>query len=172
MTTINNEKVLRELLNKQLKNIDMYKKLQFNDIKRISKYLKDSIFGDKCSIWGGYITNDNDEGKGTYINFYFKEKKVALHRLLYTNFVGELGDTEYLKFCCPNKGKCCNINHITKHEYNEKTEKCKQTRIKNRELRDEKNKFENKAVTNKKSKKTKIDPNLSPKDSEYTLDFE
>ncbi len=116
MTTINNEKVLRELLSKQLKNIDLDKKLQFGDIKRISKYLKESIFSDKCSIWGGYITNVNKDNKGTYINFYFKEKKVALHRLLYLNFIGELNDNEYLKFSCPNKGKCCNIHHFSKHE--------------------------------------------------------
>jgi hypothetical protein len=45
-------------------------------------------------------------------NFYFNGKKVALHRLLYNNFLGDLDDSEYLKYNCENKGKCCNLNHF------------------------------------------------------------
>lgn len=164
MTTINNEKVLRELLSKQLKNIELDKKLQFGDIKRIAKYLKDSIFGDKCSIWNGYITNLNKDNKGTYINFYYKEKKVALHRLLYINYIGELEDNEYLKFSCPNKGKCCNINHFSKHEYSEKKQKKKENSDKNSENKEKNN--------NKKHKKGCIDSSFCPEDNDYILDFE
>ena len=52
-------------------------------------------------------------------NFYFKDKKkVALHRLLYANFKGEISMKDYIKYSCPNKGKCCNINHMVKFEYN------------------------------------------------------
>ena len=37
---------------------------------------------------------------------------MALHRLLYINFIGNLHDNSYLQFTCKNKGACCNINHI------------------------------------------------------------
>ena len=108
-----------ELLKKQIVGIPSDKKLNYNDIKRISKFIKSSIFDKKkCSIWDGYITNENNNSKGTYINFYFNKKKIALHRLLYINYIGILSDNEYLKFTCENKGKCCNINHMKKYIYN------------------------------------------------------
>ena len=169
MTTINNEKVLRELLSKQLKNINLDKKLQFGDIKRIAKYLKESIFGNKCSIWDGYITNSNKDNKGTYVNFYFKEKKVALHRLLYLNFIGELKDNEYLKFSCENKGKCCNINHFSKNEYNEKAQKKKEEKEEEKKM--QLNNSNNQLIKKDNAKKG-IDPSYSPQDNDYFLDFE
>ena len=109
---------LKELLINQLKNICITHKLNYCDIKRISKFVTSSIFNkDKCSIWNGYITNEVKNNKGTYINFYFKKKKIALHRLLYNNYIGELSNKEYIKFNCINKGKCCNINHMSKYSY-------------------------------------------------------
>lgn len=115
-----------ELLKKQLNGISNDKKLNYNDIKRISKFIKSSIFDKKnCSIWDGYITNENNTNKGIYINFYFNKKKIALHRLLYINYVGELSYNEYLKFICKNKGKCCNIHHMKKYTYNKKCNKSK-----------------------------------------------
>jgi hypothetical protein len=111
--------LLKELVDKQLKSIQSNKRLQFNDLKRISKYVDTSIFDSNvCAMWNGYITNINNAAKGTYINFYFRQNKVTLHRLLYSNFVGELSENEYLKFNCSNKGKCCNIHHMTKFKYN------------------------------------------------------
>lgn len=109
-----------ELIKKQLKNIPSDKKFRKSDIHRIVKHTDTSIFdADKCCIWSGYVTNLNDSKKGTYINFYFKDKKkVALHRLLYINYKGELNNTDYIKYSCENKGKCCNINHMTRFEYN------------------------------------------------------
>jgi len=87
-------------------------------MKRICKYIDTSIFDKKvCCIWNGYITNANNSNKGTYVNFYFRNKKVALHRLLYSNFVAPLDSSEYLKFNCDNKGICCNINHYEKYKY-------------------------------------------------------
>lgn len=120
--TENNE-LLKELLNKQLKTVPYQKKLQYSDLKRICKYITTSIFDlIKCSKWIGYITNGNCENnKGTYINFYFRKKKAALHRLLYSNFIGDLSDDEYLKFGCENKGTCCNIHHFKKFKYSSKT---------------------------------------------------
>ena len=115
---MNKSQIINELITCQLKNIKSDKKLQYNDLQRISKYINNSVFDqNNCSIWNGYITNYNSK-KGTYINFYFRNKKTALHRLLYINFVNELQDDEYLKFTCNNKGTCCNVNHMQKFKYN------------------------------------------------------
>lgn len=114
-----NNYLLSELLDRQLKNLPTSKRLQFSDLKRIANYIQGNIFDvEKCCLWTGYITNNNNTSKGTYINFYHRNKKVALHRLLYINFVGELNDSEYLRFKCKEKGKCCNINHLEKYQYN------------------------------------------------------
>jgi hypothetical protein len=114
------ETIFRELVSKQLRNIPTNKKLQLSDIKRISRRLKTSLFDENiCSLWSGYITNTNNTSKGMYVNFYFRKKKGALHRLLFSNFVGDLNDDEYLKFNCENKGKCCNVHHMDKFKYND-----------------------------------------------------
>ena len=107
--------VLSDLIRLQLKNVPPEKKLSYSDLIRISKYLNNSIFDNKCAIWSGYVTSIKNDDKNVYINFYFNGKKYALHRLLYVNFVGELCDSEYIKFNCENKGRCCNINHIYKN---------------------------------------------------------
>lgn len=117
---LENDILLKELLKNQLQNVNINKKLSYNDIKRISKFIKTSIFCDNCSLWNGYITNEKNQAKGTYINFYYNKKKIALHRLLYVNFVGEIEDNEYIKFSCNNKGKCCSINHMHKYTYTTK----------------------------------------------------
>ena len=66
-----------------------------------------------------------------YINFYFRGKKIALHRLLYINFIGNLDDDEYIKFSCTNKGKCCNLNHLIKYKYVNNKQKNKDSDDKN-----------------------------------------
>ena len=120
MSKKTSDKVLSELLSNQLKNIDKQKKLDYSDIRRLTKYINKSIFNsNECVLWNGYITNLNNKSKGTYINFFFKQKKYALHRLLYINYIGPLYDDEYLKFTCENKGCCCNINHIQKIDKND-----------------------------------------------------
>ena len=122
---INNDKILIELIQNQKKYITGDKKLLYNDLKRISKYLSNSIFNKECSIWNGYVTVIKNDEKNSYINFYYSGKKYSLHRLLYSNYVGDLLDSEYIKFKCNNKGKCCNINHFYKNnkneEYNDET---------------------------------------------------
>lgn len=116
--SINNDDIFKELIKKQLKNVPPVWKLKISDMKRICKYIDTSIFHDSdCCMWKGYITNMNNQNKGTYVNFYFKNKKVALHRLLYSNFVAPLDSSEYLKFNCNNKGVCCNVNHYEKYKY-------------------------------------------------------
>lgn len=115
-------KYLKELVTNQLKTVPPNRRLIHKDLARITKYVDSSIFDEeKCCIWDGYVTNAKNAKKGTYINFFFRNKKVALHRLLYENFVGPLGDDYYLKFSCDdeeNKGKCCNVNHMLKYKYN------------------------------------------------------
>jgi hypothetical protein len=118
-TDLKSNDLLKELLINQLKNINTNKKLNYGDMKRISKFLNNSIFHETdCSLWNGYITNEKNHTKGTYINFYFNKIKIALHRLLYINYVGEISNKEYIRFTCDNKGKCCNINHMKKYSYN------------------------------------------------------
>ncbi len=107
--------LINELVNKQLKNVDQTKKFGYNEINRIVKHIDKSIFGDTCSLWGGYVVNI-DKNKSSYINFYFKERKLALHRLLYYNYIGPLAENEYIKFSCENKGKCCTLKHFIKYE--------------------------------------------------------
>ena len=113
MGKISKNKILVELINNQNEGIENKKKLDVKSLQRISRNIEDSIFGDKCIIWQGYITYIESTNVH-YINFFFNGKKHALHRLLYLNFIGDLKSNEYLKYSCPNKGKCCNINHIYK----------------------------------------------------------
>ena len=122
---VNNNFIFTEMIKKQRKDIPENKKLSLHDIKRICKNLNQSIFTDKCSLWSGYVTNKNKTNKGTYVNFYFRHKKVALHRLLYINYNNDLSDNEYLKYTCCNKGVCCNVNHLRKFKYNKKSNKPK-----------------------------------------------
>jgi hypothetical protein len=111
--TSNNDIILCKLIKNQKQDISLEKKLTFSDLKRISSNLSDDIFDDNCSLWNGYITNNNKKNN-CYISFFYKNKKVALHRLLYLNYIGDLTDDEYLKFICDNKGKCCSLNHLIK----------------------------------------------------------
>ncbi len=116
---LNKTLLLQEFIQKQRKEIPEDKKIYPSDMKRICKNITASVFEkDECCLWEGYITNLHKQNKGTYVNFYYGGKKVALHRLLYINFVEDLSPDEYLKFNCENKGSCCNINHLKKFKYN------------------------------------------------------
>ena len=119
MSKLYSDKILSELATKQLHHIPYDKRLHYNDFRRIAKHITTSIFNkEKCCLWSGYITNEKNANKGMYVNFYFKGRKVALHRLLYCNYVTPLKSDEYLKFNCANKGKCCNVHHVQKFKYN------------------------------------------------------
>lgn len=110
-----------ELMRRILPSCPASKKFKIGDVQRIVQHTTGSIFDkEKCAIWTGYVTNLNNKRKGTYINFYFRnKKKVALHRLLYSNFKGNIAPNEYIKYSCSNKGSCCNINHMIKFTYSE-----------------------------------------------------
>lgn len=113
MGKISKNKILVELVDKQLRDVENEKRLDVKSLQRISRNVEGSLFGDKCIIWQGYITYISSTDVH-YINFFFNGKKHALHRLLYLNYMGDVKKNEYLKYTCPNKGKCCNINHIIK----------------------------------------------------------
>lgn len=152
------KKIIRELVAKQLVNVPPHRRLLYKDLCRISRYIHTSIASEEdCCIWNGYVTNTKNS-RGSYINFFFRNKKVALHRLLYENFVGELNDNYYIKFSCECKdsnGTCCNINHMIKYKYN--------TQCENVDVE--------KKVT-KKSKKNKIYDEESFVKDKITLSFD
>lgn len=111
--------LIEEMISNQLHNVPLERRLCYKDISRIANRIDCSIFNDStCCLWQGYITNINNINKGTYVNFYFKKKKVALHRLLYDNFIERVSSKDYIKFICKNKGRCCNINHMKKYRKN------------------------------------------------------
>jgi hypothetical protein len=119
---------IKDLKRKQLDDINADKRMRHLDFVKIAKYVDESIFEkEKCALW----TNGHNKNRG-YVNFYFKnQKKVALHRLLFVNFVDSLtDDVEYIKYSCGNKGVCCNINHMTKYKYNKKKKKVKKEKVK------------------------------------------
>ena len=117
MSNLNNDidseknQIQLQMIQFQRSNIKHIYKLSYNDINRIISNIDLSPFGNECCLWNGYIINNNGN---KYINFYFKHRKIALHRLLFINYVSDLDDDSYLKFKCKNKGSCCNINHIEK----------------------------------------------------------
>jgi hypothetical protein len=99
--------IFDELIKKQLKDIDDNYKLNYNDLKRLSLKLDNSIFDENnCALY-------NKNSKIKYLNFYFNNKKISIQRLIYINYLGELDQNKYLKKICENKNNCCNINHIT-----------------------------------------------------------
>jgi len=110
----NKNDLLNELINKQRKDVYYSYKLSYRDLNRITKYIKCSIFGDKCCLWDGYVSTSQKE-TSYYINFFFKNKKTSLQKLLYQNYIGNIDSGEYIKYTCENGGKCCNTNHFIKY---------------------------------------------------------
>lgn len=107
-------KLLTEMCLKQRKNTNDKYHLELNDLTRFLKYVDTSIFNsNECVLWNGYLTKCNSN-KSCYVNYYLKGRKLALHRILYINFIGDLDEKQYLKYLCENPGKCCNIQHFTK----------------------------------------------------------
>lgn len=164
LSSLTNREILDELIKKQLKIVPT-NKLSYQDIKRLSKYIKNSIFDENnCSLWNGYVANTDNESKGIYINFYYHGKKIALHRILYVNFVGPLTENEYLKFSCENKGKCCNIKHIQKFKY-------LTAKKKDKAISDNQDNSHD-ICSNKKSKKNKSKDNKKKSTVSFVLNFD
>ena len=105
---INNN--LRSLIQQQREDIKKsgnYSKMSFRDLKRLDMYVQGDMFDEenRCIRYVGELK------KNTAI-FSFKGKKVSLHRLIYHNFKEHIVRNDVIKFKCPNKGICANINHI------------------------------------------------------------
>jgi hypothetical protein len=103
--------ILSQLLEYQRKDLRANFRLDYGDLKRLSRYIDTNFFTDQCCYWKGFKTSKNESN---YITFYYKKKKVSLYRILYYNFVDELEKSEYIRCSCPNKGLCCNVQHLTK----------------------------------------------------------
>ena len=105
---INNSN-LKKLIQNQRPSITSsgnYSKMGFRDLKRLDTYVRGDVFSqDDCIRYTGELK------KNTAI-FSFKGRKVSLHRLLYHNYKNPIARTDIIKFKCPNKGICANINHI------------------------------------------------------------
>lgn len=120
---VDKHKLVRDLVSMQLPNVAPHRRLLHKDLRRIAKYIDSPIASDdQCCIWNGYVTNIKNS-RGSYINFFFRNKKVAFHRLIYENFKGPIDNNHYIKFICEkddSEGTCCNINHMIKYKYNTK----------------------------------------------------
>lgn len=128
---VDKHKLVRDLVSMQLTNVAPHRRLLHKDIRRIAKYIDTPIDSeDQCCIWNGYVTNTKNSRR-SYINFFFRDKKVALHRLIYENFKGPIDNNYYIKSTCDkedSEGTCCNINHMIKYKYNTKyCEDCENT---------------------------------------------
>jgi len=99
----------QKLIKNQLEDIKKsgnYSKMSFRDLKRLDTYVEGDMFAsDNCIRYTGELK------KNTAI-FSFKGKKVSLHRLLFHNYKNHILRSDVIKFKCPNKGICSNINHI------------------------------------------------------------
>ena len=101
------------MVRRQLPNVPHHLRLGISDMQRIINNTDDDIFNKtRCSLWNGYVTTTSTSS--AYINFWFKGRKISLHRLLFVNYCGTLESNSYLKYICPNKGVCCNLNHFMK----------------------------------------------------------
>ena len=75
MGKISKNKILVELINNQISDIDNKKKLDVKSLQRLSRNIDGSIFGDKCVIWQGYITYIESTNVH-YINFFLMVKNM------------------------------------------------------------------------------------------------
>ena len=106
---MNQDELFNYMVLHQRKSVNPEFKLNFKDIRRIIKHTNGcSIFNKTCCQWDGYVTYN----KTYYINFYLHGRKIALHRILYINFINNLFENNYLTFKCNNKGSCISLNCI------------------------------------------------------------
>lgn len=87
-------------------DIGNYGKLEYEDIKRLDRYIDGDIFSQYCCVYNG-------ERKTNYITMSFRSKKISVLRLIYHNYVSDITRSDRILYLCDKKGVCCNINHIT-----------------------------------------------------------
>jgi hypothetical protein len=117
MSKLNADQLLSKLLDNQRKNIDPNNLLEYKDLKRLTKYIDTSFFTIKCCIWDKIKNKNTKDKRANYITFYFRKKKVSLYRILYYNFVDDIGNNEFIRCMCKNRNYCCNVNHLAKFKY-------------------------------------------------------
>lgn len=105
----------RDILDKIIP--DTYKnRLHSGDVLRILKHIDGDIFGNECVIWKGPVSNLNNPKKGVYVKFFYRSKKLALHRILYHNLVSHIEKSAYMAYSCANSGRCLCLNHMRHKE--------------------------------------------------------
>lgn len=108
---MNYSRLMINLMNNQRKNLDGSRFLEYRDLKRLSKYIDEDIFTNCCSLYKGINTKNN------YMTFYFFGKKVSIRRILYYNFIGEIGSRNYIRMYKTCDIKCINPFHFILFEY-------------------------------------------------------
>lgn len=119
--TLNEKKILAQLLIYQRSDVEKEYKLTLNLIIKVIKILGEKTLGNLLdnnnkNCWINMDSVDNK--KISCINFYINNKKIALHRLMYINFTDSLDKNSYLKHTCNNKN-CYNIYHLEKAIHND-----------------------------------------------------
>lgn len=123
------EELLKTLIDKQRKNIPDEDRLEVKDIRRLVKFLQDTIFNEHgCTGWDGYYCKTFK--KCTGITFFFKKEKRMIHRLLYINYKGDIPNNCFIRFTCPTGPYCCNVNHMNLKERVRKYARRKPPKIK------------------------------------------
>lgn len=88
-------------------DIGLYGKLNFEDMKRIDRTIYGDITNSKgCCLYNGTIVGNK------YSTFSFNGKKTSLIRMLYHNFINDIDPNKRVEWSCKNKGLCCNLSHF------------------------------------------------------------
>jgi hypothetical protein len=91
---------------KGIKKSGSYERIKLDEIKRLDKNIYENFFDSPdCVLYHGEVKNN-------YATISFKKKKVSVHRLIYHNYIGHIGNDDKIEFLCDMKGSCCNINHF------------------------------------------------------------
>ena len=92
---------------REVPDIGLYGKLNFEDLKRVDKSISGDITNSKdCCLYNGTVVGEN------YSTFSYKGKKTSLIRILYHNLVADNKPDMKVKWSCENKGLCCNLSHF------------------------------------------------------------
>lgn len=98
---------LISLQRKEVPDIGLYGKLDFEDIKRIDRCISgDPLKSTKCCLYLRKLV------KNSYATFSFRGKKTSILRMLYHNYKDNIKHNSKIIHTCENKGLCCNLNHF------------------------------------------------------------
>lgn len=111
---------ISELVRNQLQDVDPARKLSLCDIERLAKFSDGKSYFDplKCTPFQGYVNHNRP--RDVCIVFFHKRRKVALHRLLFENYVGPLNYFQYVRHTCGNRYSCVNVLHLKRIDYRNK----------------------------------------------------